>query len=144
MCFTLRPPYDFILLDYTFKCEKQLAHFSSRISHLVVAVYAAQMINMFGYGEMKGWQAVPIIIPLFLFTSIGTIWYFSFHHFKERRPEASGSTVNSSSRDSRSSEMTMPDPRNSDHLVHMIDIPPLPQAYTQLRRYAGPVSIYEY
>jgi hypothetical protein len=97
---------------------------------------------MFSYGDMKGWQAVPIIIPLFLFASIGTIWYFSVHHFNDRpRLEACSSRVNSSSRNSRSSEMTMPDPRNSDHLVHMIDIPPLPQAYTQLRRYAGPVSM---
>ena len=39
---------------------------------------------MFGYGDMKGWQAVPIVIPSVLLVTIGIIWYFTFHHYKDR------------------------------------------------------------
>lgn len=103
---------------------------------------------MFGYSYMKGWQAVPIIIPLFLFACIGTIWYFSFHHFKDRpRYQDFSSPMNSSqqssqlsSRHSRSSEVMIAGPQDSDHLIHLVDIPPLPAAYRNRGQQGGPVS----
>ena len=100
---------------------------------------------MFGYGYMKGWQAVPIIIPLFLFACIGTIWYFSFHHFKDRpRYQDLSSPMNSSSRQSsrhsRSTEVMISGPQDSDHLIRLVDIPPLPAAYRNRRQQDGPVS----
>ncbi len=104
---------------------------------------------MFGYGYMKGWQAVPIIIPLFLFACIGTIWYFSFHHFKNRpRFQDFSSPMNSSSRQSSlhssrhstTSEVMIAGPQDSNHLIHLVDIPPLPAAYRNRRQQGGPVS----
>ncbi len=97
---------------------------------------------MFGGGDMKGWQAVPIIIPLFLIISIATIWYFSFHHFTDRpRYQNFSSPMNSSSRHSRTSEVFIAGPQNSNHLVHLIDIPPLPaSAFSNARQQGNPVS----
>jgi hypothetical protein len=97
---------------------------------------------MYGTGDMKGWQAVPIIIPLFLIVSVATIWYFSFHHFKDRpRYQNFSSPMNSSSRQSRTPEVVAAGARNSDHLVHLIDIPPLPPAaYANRRRHGSSVS----
>ena len=97
---------------------------------------------MFGNGDMKGWQAVPIIIPLFLIISIATIWYFSFHHFKDRpRYQNFSSPMNSLSRHSRTSPVVMAGSQNSDHLVHLIDIPPLPATpFSSQRGQGSPVS----
>lgn len=96
---------------------------------------------MFGTDEMKGWQAVPIIIPIFLVVSIGTIWYFTFHHFKGRpRYQDLSSPTNSSAQQSRTSQVPIDGPRNSDHLIHLIDIPPLPKAYAKHRPEGNAVS----
>lgn len=47
----------------------------------------------------------------------------------------------SPSRHSRTSEVAVVGPRQSDHLVHLIDIPPLPKtAYNHQRRQRSPVS----
>lgn len=93
---------------------------------------------MFGYGDMKGWQAVPIVIPLFLIVSIATIWYFSFHHFKDRpRYQNFSSPMNSSVQHSRTSEVAMAAPQHSDHLVHLVDIPPLPATAFSSHRQEG-------
>jgi hypothetical protein len=96
---------------------------------------------MLGTGDMKGWQAVPIVIPSFLILSIGTIWYFSFHHFKDRpRQQNLTSPMNSLPRSENSGNM-MTGPPNPDHLVHLVDIPPVPAtACSNERRHGSPVS----
>ncbi|KAF7504221.1 hypothetical protein GJ744_002543 [Endocarpon pusillum] len=97
---------------------------------------------MFGNEYMHGWEAVPIVIPLFLFACIGTIWYFSFHHFKNRpRYQDFSSPMNSLSQQSSrhsSSEVFISGPQDSDHLIHLVDIPPLPAAYRNRRQQDGP------
>jgi hypothetical protein len=96
---------------------------------------------MFAEVDMKGWQAVPVIIPSFLIISIATIWYFTFHHFKNRPINQNlTSPMNSSSMPSRTSDVGMAGLRDSDHLVHLIDIPPLPaMPYSNQRREDSPV-----
>lgn len=97
---------------------------------------------MFYNGDMKGWQAVPIIIPSFLILSIATIWYFSFHHFKDRpRHQSLTSPMNSSAGRSVNPEAVVIGPRDSDQLVHLSNIPPLPAtAYSIERPQGSPVS----
>jgi hypothetical protein len=88
--------------------------------------------------EMKGWQAVPIIIPLFLIGSIATIWYFSFHHFNNGPHQQNFSTpMNSSAQQSRISEVGAVGLQHSGHLIHLIDIPPLPASARSKKRAEG-------
>lgn len=90
---------------------------------------------MFGYDDMKGWQAVPIVIPSFLIISVATIWYFSFHYFKNR-PQYQNCTspIDSSSRRSGNSD-ALAGARPPSHLYRFLDVPPVPApAYSNERQ----------
>jgi hypothetical protein len=90
---------------------------------------------MYSYGQLKGWQAVPAVIPAFLIISVATIWYFSFHHFKNQSQYMNfTSTINSTSHRSGISDSGTGS-RPSNHHSGIIDVPPVPApAYTSERQ----------